>query len=68
MAVDMELAQRLLKERYEILAKSAWVLVFEANGYEFSLFRNGRALVKGCKTESEAMAVYNRVAELLAPA
>lgn len=68
MTVNMELAQRILRDHYKILAKSAWVLVFKANGYEFSLFKNGRALVKGCRTESEAMAAYDRVTELLAPA
>lgn len=65
MTLDLEKIQLLFENRLRILARSVWVLVFEMGEHEVSLFRNGRALVKGCKTEKEAMITYEKVLSLL---
>ncbi|MFH0849058.1 MAG: HesA/MoeB/ThiF family protein [archaeon] len=66
--LDLERTRLLLENHFHVLARSAWVLVFKMNGHEVSLFRNGRALVKGCKTENEAIHTYERVMSLLGSA
>jgi len=65
LSIDMQQIQPLIEKNFVILARSAWVLVFGVDGYEFSLFKNGRALVKNCRTEDEALLVYRRIMSML---
>jgi adenylyltransferase/sulfurtransferase len=50
---------------YKVLASSPIILVFEYNGVEVSLFRQGRMLLKNVKSEDEALAIYTNLLRLL---
>jgi len=55
-----------LKRRFQILVKSAFVIVFEYNGgIEVSLFNGGRMLIKNVKDEKAALNVHNAVLKTL---
>ena len=55
-----------LKDRFKILVKSSFVIVFEYDGgIEVSLFNGGRMLIKNVKDEKAALKVYNSVAKML---
>ncbi|TET20437.1 HesA/MoeB/ThiF family protein [Candidatus Bathyarchaeota archaeon] len=50
-----------LSKRFEVLLKSSFVVVFEHNDAEVSLFKGGRALIKNVKSEKDALEVYKSV-------
>ncbi len=51
-----------LENRFKILVKSSFVIVFEYNGgIEVSLFNGGRMLIKNVKDEEAALRVHNAV-------
>ncbi len=54
-----------LKRHFRILIKSSFVVVFEYDGVEVSLFNQGRMLLKNVKDEESALEVYNKVIENL---
>ncbi|UCC27747.1 MAG: HesA/MoeB/ThiF family protein [Candidatus Bathyarchaeota archaeon] len=54
-----------LRRDFRILIKSSFVVVFEYDDVEASLFSNGRMLVKNVKDEEAALKVYNKVIEKL---
>jgi len=60
-----ELYERL-KNRFKILVKSSFVIVFQYNGgVEVSLFNGGRMLIKNVKNEKAALNVHNTVFKTL---
>jgi len=56
-----ELYERL-RQRFKVLVKSSYVIVFEYDGgIEVSLFNGGRMLIKNVKDEKAALNVHNAV-------
>ncbi len=55
-----------LKDRFKILVKSSFVIVFEYDGgIEVSLFNGGRMLIKNIKDEKAALKVYDSVTNII---
>jgi len=54
-----------LRKRFKIILKSSFVVVFEYNGVEVSLFNGGRALIKNVKNEKEALKVHDAIFKTL---
>ena len=50
-----------LSKRFEVLLRSSFVVVFEHNDAEVSLFKGGRALIKNVKSEKDALEIYKSV-------
>jgi len=50
-----------LSNRFEVLLRSSFVLVFKYDDVEVSLFQGGRMLIKNVKNEKEALEIYNKV-------
>jgi len=64
MTLNLEIiSQRLGAEK--ILALSANVLVFQDDGVEVSLFKNGRLIINGVKSEEDAREKSTKVWDLL---
>ena len=62
--IEMKLgeAYEALKNRFKVLVKSSFVIVFQYNGgIEVSLFNHGRMLIKNVKDEKSALTVYNKI-------
>ena len=64
LSIDLNEALQRIKG-YKVLASSPIILVFEYDGVEVSLFRQGRMLLKNVKSEDEALAIYNNLLKLL---
>jgi len=64
LSIDLNEALQRIRG-YKVLASSPIILVFEYNGVEVSLFRQGRMLLKNVKSEDEALAIYNSLLRLL---
>jgi len=55
-----------LRQRFKILVKSSFVIVFKYDsGIEVSLFKGGRMLIKNAKDEEAALNVHNAVVKIL---
>jgi adenylyltransferase/sulfurtransferase len=55
-----------LKQRFKILVKSSFVIVFKYDSaIEVSLFKGGRMLIKNAKDEEAALNVHNAVVKIL---
>lgn len=65
-SVDLSLDKIVqdLQRRFDVLAHSAVVVVFQYSGLEVSLFKNGRMLIKGVATEEEALRIYQELSSL----
>jgi len=50
-----------LSERFKVLLKSSFVVVFKHNDVEVSLFKGGRALIKNVNSEKEALDIYKSI-------
>ncbi len=50
-----------LSERFKVLLKSSFVVVFKHNDSEVSLFAGGRTLIKNVNSEKEALNIYKSV-------
>jgi len=50
-----------LSGNFKILLRSPFVVVFERDGIEVSLFKGGRMLMKNVKDEENALEVYEEV-------
>jgi len=59
--LDFERTLQALQGRFDVLARSAIVIVFQYGDLEVSLFRNGRMLIKGVETEEEALRIYREL-------
>ncbi len=59
--LDFERTLQDLQRRFDVLARSAVVIVFRHGGLEVSLFRNGRMLIKGVGAEEEALRTYREL-------
>jgi len=51
--------------QFKIRVKSRFAVIFDYKGFEISLFRDGRMLVKNVDNEKSALAIYREVAEKL---
>jgi len=49
------------QSRFKVLLKSMLVIVFEYNGFEISIFKNGRMLIKNVEDEENALKVYRSI-------
>ncbi|MFQ5711559.1 MAG: ThiF family adenylyltransferase [Candidatus Geothermarchaeales archaeon] len=67
MDIMMDEIYPLIKNRYKVVAKSALAIIFDFEGFEVSLFKNGRMLIKNVQDEEEAINVYNKVLNRLKP-
>jgi len=65
--ITLELESLLvrLQSRFKVLLKSMLVIVFEYNGFEISLFKNGRMLIKNVEDEENALKVYRSITDYL---
>lgn len=50
-----------LSERFKVLLKSSFVVVFKHNHVEISLFKGGRMLIKNVNSEEEALDIYKSI-------
>jgi hypothetical protein len=55
----------MLKSRFKVLLKSSLVVVFEYDGVEVSLFKNGRMLIKNVEDEENALKIYRSIVNYL---
>lgn len=62
--LDFERTLQDLERRFDVLARSAVVIVVRYGGLEVSLFRNGRMLIKGVEAEEEALRIYRELSSL----
>jgi len=62
--LDLEKITQELQRRFDILVRSAVVIVFRYDGKEISLFKNGRMLIKGVEGEEEALRTYRELSGL----
>ena len=63
MSVSKDLDLNLLNERFRRLTNTIinnYLISFKIDGYEITLFRDGRAIIKGVSNEKEARAIYTR--------
>jgi len=54
-----------LKQNFKVLVKSSFVIVFQYNSVEVSLFNGGRMLIKNVKDEEAAMKVHYAILKTL---
>jgi adenylyltransferase/sulfurtransferase len=54
-----------LKSCFKVLLKSSVVIVFEYDGVEVSLFKNGRMLIKNVEDEENALRIYKSIMNYL---
>lgn len=54
-----------IKDRFEVLLRSSFVLVFRHDSTEISLFKGGRMLMKNISSKEDALRVYERVMKQL---
>jgi len=59
--IDFEKVTQKMQRRFDVLARSAVVIVFRYDGVEVSLFKNGRMLIKGVEKEEEALRTYREL-------
>jgi len=62
--LDLDKIVQELQKRFDVLARSTVVVVFQYSGLEVSLFKNGRMLIKGAATEEEALRTYQELSSL----
>jgi len=60
-SLDVDKIAGELQSRFDVLARSAVVVVFRYRSFEVSLFKNGRMLIKGAATEEEALQIYREL-------
>jgi adenylyltransferase/sulfurtransferase len=63
--LELESIRERLKSRFRVLLKSSLVVVFEYNGVEVSLFKNGRMLIKNVEEEENALKIYRSIVNYL---
>ena len=64
--LDFERTLKNLRRRFDVLVRSAVVIVLRHGGLEVSLFRNGRMLIKGVGTEDKALRIYRELSSFFA--
>lgn len=65
MRIDLRSVKRRLGKGSKIHLRTPLAVVLEFDGYEVSLFSHGRMLIKGVKSEQEALEVYEKVLDKL---
>jgi adenylyltransferase/sulfurtransferase len=63
--IGLEELYERLRRHFRVIVKSSFVVVFDYDGVEVSLFNRGRMLIKNVKDEESALKVYNKVIEKL---
>jgi adenylyltransferase/sulfurtransferase len=63
--LELESIRERLKSRFKVLLKSSLVVVFEYDGVEVSLFKNGRMLIKNVEDEENALKIYRSIVNYL---
>lgn len=66
--INLERAYGLLSEKYNVYLRTPLVVVFSYEGYEVSLFKGGRMLIKNVKSEDEALRIYRELVTRLGEA
>ena len=65
MPVDLNTAAKALLDQHKILLSTPIVLVFDYKGYEVSIFKSGRMLIKNVSEEGEALQIYKEINEFI---
>jgi adenylyltransferase/sulfurtransferase len=63
--LELDIIRERLKSHFKVLLKSTLVVVFEYNGIEVSLFKNGRMLIKNVEDEGNALKIYRSIVNYL---
>jgi adenylyltransferase/sulfurtransferase len=63
--LELESIREMLRSRFKVLLKSSLVVVFEYDGVEVSLFKNGRMLIKNVEDEENALKIYRSIVNYL---
>lgn len=63
--IGLEELYERLRRHFRVIVKSSFVVVFDYDGVEVSLFNRGRMLIKNVKDEESALKVYSKVIEKL---
>jgi len=63
--LELESIRERLRSRFKVLLKSSLVVVFEYDGVEVSLFKNGRMLIKNVEDEENALKIYRSIVNYL---
>ncbi len=64
-SVDLNAARLVLQDEHKILLATPMVLVFDYKGHEVSIFTRGRMLIKNVSEETDALRIYNEIAEVI---
>jgi len=65
LSLDMRRLKESIGTKRRVLLSTPMVIVFEYNGYEISLFRKGRMLIKNVQNEEEAVVIFQEVMKAL---
>ena len=63
--VDLNAARIVLQGEHKILLSTPMVLVFDYKGYEVSVFKRGRMLIKNVSEEADALQIYKEIDEMI---
>ena len=64
-SVDLDAARLVLQQGHKILLATPMVLVFDYKGYEVSIFKRGRMLIKNVSEEADALRIYKEIDEMI---
>ncbi len=65
LALNLDQTYETIKDRFRIRLKSHLAIVFYYKTFEISLFKGGRMLIKGVKTEESALKTYKELLKQL---
>jgi adenylyltransferase/sulfurtransferase len=63
--LELDSIRERLQSRFKVPLKSSLIVVFEYNGVEVSLFKNGRMLIKNVEDEENALKIYRSITNYL---
>ena len=64
-SVDLDAARLVLQHEHKVLLATPMVLVFDYKGYEVSIFKRGRMLIKNVSEEADALRIYKEIDEII---
>ena len=64
-SVDLDAVRLVLQHEHKVLLATPMVLVFDYKGYEVSIFKRGRMLIKNVSEEADALRLYKEIDEII---